>query len=282
MVEQTNTNRSKVVAVIGSEGHVGSAYLAMLQACGHVGVIGLDEANREYSDNREAWQRWVNDKCHAAFVCVPTPEGDGGRCDTSAVDEVLAWLNTELIIIKSTVPPGFTDDRQAGVPGRLVFSPEFIGESKYHSTWPFDRDPAAAPWHIFGEAKPGGSRLAADLIAPICGPQAKYLLTDATTAEVVKLMENSFFATKITFVNEMAKVCQAFGVDFMEARELWLADPRIEPMHTMAFADAPGFGGKCLPKDLANLIHSSGQAGYRAAFLEAVQAANQRFRNGTD
>lgn len=256
------------LAVIGCKGYVGSAYCKMLSR--RHDVEGVDIGDPHDS---------VNSECEAAFVCVPTPESPSGACDTSAVESVLSWLKTPLIVIKSTVPPGFTRRMQMKHNADLVFSPEFIGESKYHSTYAFDADPAATPWHIFGDVRKGVGRKAAEVILPITGPQPQYLFTDSTTAELVKLWENSFYAAKVTFVNEMARACRAFGVDFLEARELWLADPRVSRMHTMVFPGNPGYSGKCYPKDLANLIASCKERGYEPAFLESVRDSNDGFRN---
>ena len=91
-------------------------------------------------------------------------------------------------------------------------------------------------------------------------------------------MENIYFATKVTFANEMRKVCEAFGADYWMVREGWALDPRVDPMHTAVFPQNPGFGGKCLPKDLNALISAAREVGYEAEFFQEVWRSNKRFR----
>lgn len=90
-------------------------------------------------------------------------------------------------------------------------------------------------------------------------------------------MENAYLATKVTFVNEFRKICEAFGADWHTVREGWLLDPRIEPTHTAAFATAPGFAGKCLPKDLSAIIQAATRSGYDPGLLNEVLRSNERF-----
>jgi UDPglucose 6-dehydrogenase len=90
-------------------------------------------------------------------------------------------------------------------------------------------------------------------------------------------MENAYLAAKVSFVNEFRRICETFGADWHTVREGWLLDPRVEPAHTAAFARAPGFGGKCLPKDLCAIIHAATSTGYDPALLREVLRSNERF-----
>ena len=94
---------------------------------------------------------------------------------------------------------------------------------------------------------------------------------------MVKYMENTFYATKIAYCYEIDQVCKRMGIDYNEARDLWLLDPRINPMHTAVFEgnDRP-FGGKCLPKDLSALVETSSALGYEARLLQEVLDTNDR------
>jgi UDP-glucose 6-dehydrogenase len=93
-------------------------------------------------------------------------------------------------------------------------------------------------------------------------------------------MENSFLATKVIFCNEFADIAAAFGVDYNELRELWLADYRIGRSHTDVYPNKRGFSGKCLPKDTSALVHSSEKAGFIPELLKEVRRINQeRYRN---
>jgi UDP-glucose 6-dehydrogenase len=97
-------------------------------------------------------------------------------------------------------------------------------------------------------------------------------------AEMAKYLANLYWATRVTFVNEMANICEAFGVDYEHARHAWLADPRMTAVYTQYAGYPPGFDGRCWPKDLDALIASSAAAGYEPEFLHAIADANERFR----
>ena len=188
---------------------------------------------------------------------------------------MVGWIETPLVIIKSTVSPGTTDLLACTFHKPLIFSPEYCGESSYWSPYQFHQSVVETPFFIFGGPKLLTSR-AVDIYMKIGGPTKRYVQTTATEAELAKYMENCFYATKITFCYEMAKICRAFGVDYNEVRELWLNDPRINPMHTAVFSDNDRpFSGKCLPKDLSSLIHDAEMGGVNPGLLRAVQHENQ-------
>jgi UDPglucose 6-dehydrogenase len=100
----------------------------------------------------------------------------------------------------------------------------------------------------------------------------------AKESELAKYAANLYWATRVTFVNEFAKVCEAFGVDYERVREAWLQDPRMTSVYTQRAGYPPGFDGRCWPKDLAALDAASEDAGYHAVFLQAIAEANERFR----
>ena len=97
-------------------------------------------------------------------------------------------------------------------------------------------------------------------------------------AEIVKYMENTFFATKITYCQEMYDLCERVGADWNTVREGWLADPRINPMHTAVFRNDRGFGGKCLPKDTNAMAEYMRKNGVEPIVLDAVLKKNKEFR----
>jgi UDPglucose 6-dehydrogenase len=102
--------------------------------------------------------------------------------------------------------------------------------------------------------------------------------TDARTAELTKYMENAFLAMKVAFCNEFFDIAGAMGVDYDDLRELWLMDPRIGRSHTWVHRGDRGFGGRCLPKDLAAIIAAARDAGHPPTILEAVRDANTALR----
>jgi UDPglucose 6-dehydrogenase len=215
--------------------------------------------------------------CDLSLICVPTPMDSSGRCDTSLVDEVVSWVNTPITIIKSTVEVGTTASLSKLHGKKLVFSPEYCGESSYWSPYLWDREVKETPFFIFGGDSESTSKCV-DFYLPVAGPVKKYIQTSSCSAEMAKYMENSFYATKIAFCYEMAEICHSAGIDYNTVRELWLHDPRINPMHTAVFErnDSP-FGGKCLPKDLSALHNfAKNKLGYEPKLLGEVLNSNKR------
>lgn len=214
--------------------------------------------------------------CDVLFVCVPTPSQADGSCDVSIVDDVLGWIEADVVVLRSTVPVGYTDEAKERTGKRIVFQPEYYGETPAH---PF-ADPRARPWLTLG-----GDRRDAEIVAraykSIFSADVKFVFTDAKTAELAKYMENSFLALKVTFCNEFYDIARSMGVSYDELREVWLEDPRISRSHTFVYEDDRGYGGKCLPKDVDALIAFSADSGVDAELMKAVRAKNDKLRNGT-
>src|SRR3989344_3961415 len=201
----------------------------------------------------------VNEKAELAIICVPTPSKEDGFCDTSVVEEMIGWLKTPLILIKSTIPPGTTEKLKEKYQKRFCFSPEYIGEGKYAIPpwkYPDPEDPRFHGFLIIGGARPDAERIT-QIFQRRLGPDTVYRITDSKTAELTKYMENAWLATKVIFCNEFYDIAEKFGVSYAELRELWLLDPRVGRMHTAVFADERGFGGKCLPKDVSAIIKAA-------------------------
>jgi nucleotide sugar dehydrogenase len=212
--------------------------------------------------------------CDFAVVCVGTPMGEDGSCDVSYVEDAIRRLPVDRILIKSTVVPG-TTDRLVSETGKLIcFSPEYIRETTYfHPFW--DRGAAAIPFLIVG-GSPDARRAIIDDVISILGPEKTYFQCTAIEAEVIKYMENSYLATKVTFVNEFYEICKAFDADWHTVREGWLLDPRVDRSHTLVFPKERGFGGRCLPKDVNAIVKASLAAGYRPELLQAILDSNRR------
>lgn len=215
------------------------------------------------------------------LICVPTPMVEDGSCDTSMVKEAVSvtWPRSDahkpLICIKSAVPPGFTDFLNFRDQTDVYHaSPEYMGEgTNFVPAWDYP-DPRDSRSHDFVIV--GGPRAVEvlDFFQRVMATTARYVACTAIEAELTKRIENAFFATKVTFVNEMARIAAAHGVDWHTLRELWLLDSRVGRSHTAVFKDRPGFGGKCLPKDLSALIDEAKKAGVEAHLLEAIRETN--------
>jgi len=239
----------------------------MQALCGPETVM-YDPYIPEWAGNQEA----IN-HCDVVFICVPTPMRDDGSCNTSIVEETVAWVQAPLIIIRSTVAPGTTDRLREKYHKRLVFQPEYLGETPAH---PFG-NMAEREFVVLG-GEPADVSAAADFYKHYYNSMVRFYFCDALTAELCKYMENAFYAVKVTFVNEFYEIAKAHGVDFNVLREAWLADTRISRDHTFVYPDNRGFSGKCLPKDCNAILYSSRQHGYQPKFLEACLAINEEFR----
>jgi len=269
------------IAIIGF-GYVGQAYYDFFK--NHYEIYFYDPGYLtkiapkigRYSDSQEE----INKKCKFALISVPTPPKEDGSCDISIVEASVKWLKTPFIMIKSTVVPGTTEYLKKKYKKRIVFSPEYIGEGGYYvPPWKY---PHPTDIKSHGFVIIGGDRqdriLWIELFKKVMGPDAHYLQTDSTTAELVKYGENAWGAMKVTFFNEFFNICQVFGVEYDEFRELLLYDKRIERMHTAVFRDKRGFGGKCFPKDVMAIYKATKEKGYDAKILKQVIESNEEFK----
>lgn len=210
------------------------------------------------------------------FLCVPTPPGHDGRADTSIIEDVVREIGPVLrpgsvVITKSTAPVGSTAlvERllaESGVPAGSVgvaSNPEFLREGTAV------RDFLNPDRVVIGCQDTAVAVRVSELYRSL---QAPILVTDAASAELIKYASNAFLATKVSFINEIANLCEAVSADVREVALGIGYDPRIgfEFLHP-----GPGFGGLCLPKDVAALLHHSGEAGYDFRLLAAVAEVNR-------
>ena len=213
----------------------------------------------------------VND-CDITFVCVPTPQYKDGRCDVSIVSHVLEWLESDIIVIRSTVPVGYTKHYAVRLNKKICFQPEYYGETEAH---PF-ADPHNRSWITLG-----GDTKITDVVADLYKTKFTSDLIihqiESDEAEMAKYMENCFLAAKVTFCNQFYDLCQSANLSYNKVREAWLLDTRIGRSHTFVYPDNRGYGGHCLPKDLSSMIHQGKFHGVDVSFLESIQAYNNKF-----
>lgn len=248
-------------AIVGY-GVVGKAMNALLPE-----AVVYDTAPGHPSD------RSAVNNCDIAFVCVPTPARLTGQCDISVVVESVAWLETPLIVLRSTVLPGTTNNLMAESGKHIVFQPEYLGETVGH---PYS-DPKGRQFVVLG-GDPADCSQVADFYMSVYNSTVRFHFTDSTTAELAKYMENAFFAAKILFCTEFRRITEAMGIQYPRLREIWLADSRISPDHTFAFPSDLGFAGKCLPKDLLAIIDFARQLGCDPTLLQAIHDINEKYR----
>ncbi|MFI5003744.1 MAG: UDP-glucose dehydrogenase family protein [Solirubrobacterales bacterium] len=206
------------------------------------------------------------------FVAVGTPPTYSGDADLSAVHAVVRAIpasEDHALVMKSTVPCGtgasiqriFGEQGKGGL--RYVSCPEFLKEgSAVHDFLHPDRV-------VVGEDGDWAGDAVVDLYAPLGAPLVR---TDIASAEMVKLASNAFLATKISFINEIANVCEETGADVVEVARGMGLDGRIGPKFLQA---GIGFGGSCFPKDVDALKQLAGNSGYHFQLLTAVIEVNE-------
>lgn len=248
------------IGIVG-KGHVGSAMLGLFKA-----AVVYDEPKK--IGNKKA----IND-CDIVFICVPTPMNEDSSCNTTIIDEVISWLSVSTIVIRSTVPVGYTDRVCIETNKNIVFQPEYYGETVAH---PFS-DLTSRNWITIG----GNKNIANEVIKAyqtVYNSDLHIRLVDAKVAELAKYMENAYLATKVTFCNEFYDIAQKFDVDYNELRETWLEDPRIGRSHTFVYSNNRGYGGACLPKDINSIIFQADELKVDCTLLKAVEEKNKKYK----
>jgi UDPglucose 6-dehydrogenase len=208
--------------------------------------------------------------CEFAFLCVPTPEGEDGQADLRYVEEAARQLSPvmpheSIVINKSTVPVGSTRvvERVMKRPDvKVVSNPEFLREgSAVHDFLNPDRV-------VVGADDQTAALRVASLYESINAP---VVVTDASSAETIKYAANAFLATKISFVNAIAAICEGVGADVRDVMRGIGYDRRIG---NEFLRPGPGWGGSCFPKDTLALLKIAERANYRFDLLRGVVDVN--------
>jgi len=214
------------------------------------------------------------------FICVPTPMFESGECDLSIVESVVEELSQhndidqKIIVIKSTVVPG-TSEKLANkyLNMNFVFNPEFLTERRARL------DFINTSRIVLGSNKIHALETVEKLYRNRF-PYVPIIKTDFGTAQLIKYMANCFFATKISFMNEMKQICDAINGDWNKAMEGLMTDYRIGNSHT----DVPGhdgdlgFGGKCFPKDINAMIKKAEELGVEPTVMKGAWEKNKQVR----
>jgi UDPglucose 6-dehydrogenase len=208
--------------------------------------------------------------CEFVFLCVPTPQGEDGAADlrfvTDAAEEIAPHLKPDAIVInKSTVPVRTADlvERTINRPDIAVVSnPEFLREGTAVA------DSLAPDRIVVGSTDPRAATAVAELFG---ATGASMVLTDPTTAETIKYASNAFLATKISFINAMAALCEAVGADVTDVILGMGFDKRIG---FEFLKPGPGWGGSCFPKDTLALLNIAERHGYDFGLLRGAVESN--------
>ncbi len=214
------------------------------------------------------------------FITVGTPMGMDGAADLSQVEvaahQIGLYLRHDAVIIdKSTVPVGTGDmvnriiaeNVKSDLAFSIVSNPEFLREGSAVSDF-FNPDRI-----VLGSTERAAAQQVADLHAAL---GSEIIITDLRTAEMIKYASNAFLATRISFINEIAQICERLGADVKEVSRGMGVDKRIGPY----FLDAGiGYGGSCFPKDVLALYHMAATAGCHPQLLQAVMDINADARH---
>lgn len=212
--------------------------------------------------------------CEFAYLCVPTPQGEDGRADLSyleaAAAEIAPVMPPESIVVnKSTVPVGSTKvvERVMRRPDvKVVSNPEFLREGSAV------KDFLKPDRVVVGSDDQAAAIRVASLYLGVAAP---FIVTDPASAETIKYAANAFLATKISFVNAVAAVCEAVGADVNDVVLGIGYDHRIGQEF---LRPGPGWGGSCFPKDTRALIGIAEDHGYDFNFLHGVVVVNDEQR----
>ena len=218
-----------------------------------------------------------------AFICVGTPPQPDGSCDLSYVRQVACeigrHMQKDLVVVdKSTVPVGTADEVRALIDKELaargvsyqvdvVSNPEFLKEGDAIS------DFMKPDRVVLGTDSERAASLMRELYSPFARTRDKIIVMGVRSAEMTKYAANCMLATKISFINEIATICEKVGADVRDVRTGIGSDTRIGYQFIYP---GVGYGGSCFPKDVKALIHTAEKAGVEPKLLNAVEDVNAR------
>ena len=225
----------------------------------HHAVLGdRDDVDTFDLHNRqEFWTRTYD----LIFVCLPTATQD----DLGYVEHVCQRIAAEqpraCIVVRSTVPPGFISQRLANIHDRMIYFPEFLRERCWRE------DSQVGAW-VIGCLPP-----TAQVLQDLAQDREVLIMTHAE-AEMLKMMVNAYAATRVVFANHVYDLCQHLGADYAQVRQGYAMVNHQDQDYLDVREDLRGFGGKCLPKDLAFLIQAFDSAALRQTLFSSVRMDN--------
>jgi UDPglucose 6-dehydrogenase len=221
--------------------------------------------------------KFAVEESQVIFLCLPTPQSEDGSADLTHVMEVskgiAGYLNeTKIIVSKSTVPVGtvekirliFEKNKKYSV--QVVSNPEFLKEGTAL------QDSLKPDRIIIGTSDKKTAEILTELYEPFVRTGNPIIVMDEKSAELTKYAANSFLATKITFMNDLANLCEKVGADIEWIRKGIGSDPRIGKNFLFA---GIGYGGSCFPKDVRALVRTSGMHEHKLRILEMVDRINE-------
>ena len=224
------------------------------------------------TDLKEAIER-----CLVIFIAVGTPPNDDGSPDLSFIfqvaDSIAAHMNGyKVVVTKSTVPTGtgaqieeILRKNPRGHKFSVVSNPEFLREGS--AIEDFMRPDRV----VIGSRDEEAIAITKDVYSPLLVAGVPFVVTDVESAELIKYASNGFLALKITFINEIAAMCERMGADVKDVARGMGLDKRIAPAFLLP---GPGYGGSCFPKDSSAVVDLAKRNGYRFRIMETVLDVN--------
>nr|WP_082943534.1 UDP-glucose/GDP-mannose dehydrogenase family protein [Mycobacterium sp. 1274761.0] len=228
-------------------------------ASGHLTFVNVDAAPAVVAE------------AEVVFLCLPTPMGVGGRVDLTFFDDAVLDIRDALsedcvLVIKSTVPVG-TAAHVTALLNRpqisVVSNPEFLREG--YSVFDFLNPDRI----VIGSDRAAPAQKIASLYDALAAPT---VFMDSRSAEMVKYASNTFLAAKLSYINEVAELCELLGADIASVTEGMGYDPRIGKSYLQP---GPGWGGSCLPKDTAAMLYTAKHIGLELPLLRAIAGSNE-------
>lgn len=268
-------------------GIVGKGFVGSAVQHGFSPNVGCDAEVRVYDKNPARSLHSLEDTINESnfvFVSVPTPSNNDGSADLTILESVLEdianiYTNEEtIILIRSTIIPGTTRALQSKFDNlKLVFNPEFLTERS--ANFDFINQSRA----ILGGEKANTGK-AADLFRWRFGDSFSILETNFESAELIKYMANTFFATKISFLNDMKLLSDKCNANWNDVIDGFVRDGRIGHSHlnVPGHDGKYGFGGVCFPKDIQAIIHFADTLDINMAVLKGAWETNLKVRPEKD
>lgn len=208
-----------------------------------------------------------------AFIAVPTPNVGAGRLDMTIVEESVAWCECPLLVIRSTVNPGTCDDLSKKYNKKIVFQPEYLGETPNHPLI----DMKTRPFIIIG-GQPKDRRQLIDLYTEVYNANVGIRQVTAYEAEIIKLSENRAIAFKVAQCQELYDACEKAGVDYYTIRDAVYGDDyRFNLWWTFIYPENRGMNSKCIPKDVYAWCAWAESFGYKPDITKSLLERNLKW-----
>ena len=203
------------------------------------------------------------------FICVDTPLKEDKTLDIKEVERCIYEYDCEIYCIKSTCPVGTVEKLSKETGKRIVFSPEYYGNTKNCNNYSFD-------YTILGGNKKDCEEII-QILLPCYDGRHLFKKVEPKIAELVKFMENSFLALKVSFCNTFFNICKEEDISYSELRELFILDPRVNPSHTFVYQDTPYWNSHCLNKDVSAIANQ-----YNLSIIKSIIDFNENQKNKND